>query len=165
MAEHDIHSIGSTAFEEISIIPHNILLRNTTVVVGDIRITNKLKSNLYLECTTAGTTGSTPVNITSNTAEGNVISDGSAVWTVRRVVGAEKWGTARNVYIKDADGTNTSAAVSVDGSGTINLKLPATIKANVTGNVSTATKIKGKTVAIVSSFDSNTGVLALTGLS
>ena len=47
------------------------------------------------------------------------------------------WGTARNISI--TDGTNTSTAVSVNGSANVALKLPATIKAtfvgNITGNV------------------------------
>ena len=47
------------------------------------------------------------------------------------------WGTARNITI--TDGTNTSTAVSVNGSANVSLKLPATIKAtfvgNITGNV------------------------------
>ena len=48
------------------------------------------------------------------------------------------WGTARNISI--TDGTNTSTAVSVNGSANVSLKLPATIKANLTGNSDTATK-------------------------
>ena len=47
------------------------------------------------------------------------------------------WGTARNITI--TDGTNTSTAVSVNGSANVALNLPATIKANLTGNASTAT--------------------------
>ena len=50
-----------------------------------------------------------------------------------------KWGTARNIYIADADNTNTGAAVSVNGGGNATLKLPATIKASLTGNADTAT--------------------------
>lgn len=45
------------------------------------------------------------------------------------------WGTARNIYISDSDGTNTGAAVSVNGAGNATLKLPGTIKASITGNV------------------------------
>ena len=44
------------------------------------------------------------------------------------------WGTARNISI--TDGTNTSTAVSVNGSANVSLQLPATIKANLTGNCS-----------------------------
>ena len=53
---------------------------------------------------------------------------------------ADKWKTARNITISDADGTNTGTAVVVDGSENETLKLPATIKANVTGNADTASK-------------------------
>lgn len=49
-----------------------------------------------------------------------------------------KWGTARNFTIKDADSTNAGTAVSVNGSANITLKLPATIKANLTGKATTA---------------------------
>ena len=48
-----------------------------------------------------------------------------------------QWGTARNISI--TDGTNTSSAVSVNGSQAYSLNLPSTIKAtfvgNITGNV------------------------------
>ena len=57
------------------------------------------------------------------------------------------WGTARNITI--TDGTNTSTAVSVNGSANVALKLPATIKANLTGNAATATKLAAKrTIAL-----------------
>lgn len=49
------------------------------------------------------------------------------------------WGTARNISISDNDGTNTGTAVSVNGSKAVTLKLPATIKASLSGNATTAT--------------------------
>lgn len=49
-----------------------------------------------------------------------------------------KWGTARNIYVSDADGTNTGAAVSVNGGANATLKLPATIKATVVGSTTTS---------------------------
>ena len=55
---------------------------------------------------------------------------------------ADRWKTARNVSISDADGTNTGAAVAVDGSEAETLKLPSTIKASLTGNAATADKLK-----------------------
>ena len=63
------------------------------------------------------------------------------------------WGTARNIAIADATATNTGEAVSVNGSAAVTLKLPATIKANVTGslagNAATATKLATKrTIAL-----------------
>ena len=44
--------------------------------------------------------------------------------------------TARTLNIQDADGTNTGTGASFNGSGNATIKLPATIKANITGNVS-----------------------------
>ena len=63
------------------------------------------------------------------------------------------WGTARNIAIADATATNTSEAVSVNGSAAVTLKLPAAIKANVTGsltgNAATATKLAtARTIAL-----------------
>ena len=66
------------------------------------------------------------------------------------------WGTARNIAIADATATNTGAAVSVNGSAAVTLKLPAAIKANVTGSLTgnaatatTATKLAAKrTIAL-----------------
>ncbi len=49
------------------------------------------------------------------------------------------WGTARNIYISDSDGSNTGSAVSVNGSAAVTLKLPSTIKATLKGNADTAT--------------------------
>ena len=49
------------------------------------------------------------------------------------------WGTARNISISSSDGTGTGVATSVNGSGNVVLKLPASIKASLTGNASTAT--------------------------
>jgi hypothetical protein len=48
------------------------------------------------------------------------------------------WGTARNIYIADSNGTNTGSAVSVNGSGNITLKLPSTIVATLSGKASYA---------------------------
>lgn len=44
-----------------------------------------------------------------------------------------KWGTARNIYIRDCNSTNTGTAVSVDGSGNAYLLMPST--ARFTGSV------------------------------
>lgn len=53
-----------------------------------------------------------------------------------------KWGTARNIYIRDASQAHTGAAVSVDGSATEYLLLPSTITANLVGNADTATELQ-----------------------
>ena len=51
-----------------------------------------------------------------------------------------KWGTARNIYIRDASQAHTGTAVSVDGSANEYLLLPSTITATLSGNASTASK-------------------------
>jgi len=59
------------------------------------------------------------------------------------------WGTARNISIADSSATNTGTAVSVNGSDAVTLKLPATIKATLSGNASTATKLAtGVTIGV-----------------
>lgn len=51
------------------------------------------------------------------------------------------WGTARSIGIVNSDGTGTAVVTSVNGSANVNLRLPATIKATITGNASSATKL------------------------
>ena len=79
------------------------------------------------------------------------VSTSSKLATARKINGTNfdgsadittvNWGTARNIKIADSDGTNTGAAVSVNGGGDATLKLPATIKASLAGNASTASKL------------------------
>ena len=68
------------------------------------------------------------------------------------------WGTARNISISDSDGANTGTAVSVNGSGNAILKLPATIKASLTGNASTATKLAGTKTINGTAFDGSSNI-------
>ena len=60
---------------------------------------------------------------------------------------AGQWTTARSIKIQDADGTNTGSGVSVNGSADKTLKLPATIKATLTGNADSATSATSATNA------------------
>ncbi len=52
------------------------------------------------------------------------------------------WGSARNISIADSASANTGTAVSVNGSANVTLKLPATIKAALAGNASSATQLQ-----------------------
>ena len=82
---------------------------------------------------------------------------------------ASKLATPRSLSIQDADGTNTGAGVSFDGSANKTLKLPAAIKANLngncsgssgscTGNSATASKLAAARTLYVSDSDgTNTG--------
>lgn len=80
----------------------------------------------------------------SSTIIGSVSGSAAKLQTARTINGTSfngtadittaNWGAARNISI--TDGTNTSTAVSVNGSANVSLNLPATIKANLTGNCS-----------------------------
>ena len=52
-----------------------------------------------------------------------------------------RWGKARNIVVQDADGSNKAAAVSVNGSANVTLKLPGIIKATVKGQADTANDV------------------------
>lgn len=53
-----------------------------------------------------------------------------------------QWGQARNINIASSDGTGGGTTVSINGSTNYTLRLPATIKASLTGNADTAAKLK-----------------------
>lgn len=69
-----------------------------------------------------------------------------------------KWGTARNISISDSSGTNTGTAVSVDGNSNATLKLPATIKAALTGNCSGSSSSAIYGVAVVDTSTADTTI-------
>ena len=78
-----------------------------------------------------------------------------------------QWGTSRKVYISDSTGTNTSTSVDVNGSADFTLKLPATIKADLQGNATSATKLQTPHNIWGNYFDGTgdiTGVLCLYGI-
>lgn len=68
------------------------------------------------------------------------------------------WGTARSIGIVNSDGTGTAVTVSVNGSANVNLKLPSTIKASLTGNASTATKLAKSVTLWGNSFDGSASI-------
>lgn len=96
------------------------------IVMGPARFLDKLYGNLEGNATSADKL-KTARNINGTSFDGT-----TAITTAN-------WGTARNIYIEDSDGSNKGAAVSVNGGANATLKLPATIKATLSGNASTAT--------------------------
>ena len=68
-------------------------------------------------------------NVTGNVSGSSSSCTGNAAT-------ATKLATARTINIQDSSATNTGTGASFDGSGNATIKLPATIKANVTGNCS-----------------------------
>nr|WP_304098067.1 phage tail protein [Mitsuokella multacida] len=62
-----------------------LVQRNTAYQKGDILYdTQLLRHDWHLECTTAGTTGSTLLDL-SSVALGSTVTDGTVVWTVKRM--------------------------------------------------------------------------------
>ena len=90
-----------------------------------ITINNVTNATTAASCSGNATTATTLQ--TSRNINGTSFNGSSAITTAN-------WGTARNISISDSDGTNTGTAVSVNGSQAYTLKLPATIKASITGN-------------------------------
>ena len=86
-----------------------------------------------------------PSSITAGACSGNAATS-TKLQTARKINGkafdgaaditTENWGAARNVTL--TDGTNTGDAVSVNGSASVSLKLPAKIKADLEGKASSA---------------------------
>ena len=78
-------------------------------------------------------------NLTGNASTATTLQTGRSIngtsFNGSTAITTANWGTARDITISDSDGTNTGAAVSVNGSANKTLKLPATIKANITGNL------------------------------
>ena len=104
-----------------------------TLISGSLRVTDTIFTNdLYTSGTIYGNAATATILQTPRTINGTNF-DGSANITTT------SWGTARNISISDSTGTNTGTAVSVNGSAAVTLKLPATIKASLTGNADTAT--------------------------
>ena len=107
--------------------------------------TNTQTTNIYFNTNgtiTAGLNG----NATTATTLQTIRTINGTNFNGSANITTANWGTARNIGIVSSDGTGVGSVVSVNGSGNVNLKLPATIKASITGNVSgnaaTATKLQ-----------------------
>ena len=108
---------------------------------ADIGASASSHTHNYAGSSSVGGSANTAVKLhTARTINGTSF-DGSGNITT------SQWGTARNISVSDSDGTNTGSAVSVNGSANVTLKLPATIKASLNGNASTATKAVQLTTA------------------
>ena len=110
---------------------------NSTVPYENVYATNITSTNASIDNITGTLTGnaSTATKLATARKINGTDFDGTTAITT------SSWGSARNISIGDASNTNTGAAVSVNGSANITLKLPSTIKGTLTGNASTATKL------------------------
>lgn len=108
-----------------------------TVPYEDIHATNIHGVNADIANITGNVTGNASTATKLTTARkinGTDFNGTSAIVT-------KQWGTSRGISIIDASSTNIGTAVQVDGSADTALKLPSTIKATLTGNASTASKL------------------------
>lgn len=110
-------------------LSNNIYIRNKHYINGSGAVWDDSWSTVAL---TSDNVASATKLQTARTINGTYF-DGSANITTTN------WGTARNISIADSDSTNTGSAVSVNGSAAVTLKLPATIKASLSGNATSAT--------------------------
>ena len=97
------------------------------IVLGPARFLDKLYGNLEGNASTA-TKLQTPRAINGTNFDGS------------NPITTSTWGTARVVTVSDNDGTNKQANNNINGGSDFTLKLPATIKATLTGNASSASK-------------------------
>ena len=88
-------------------------------VVGDLRCYESLPYGWYLECTTAGTTGSGDITIPSPLDVGDTVTDGTVTWTIDKIGkgGSSSGGTPTGTIIEYAsNGTLPDGYLSCDGS-------------------------------------------------
>ena len=127
-----------------------------TIINGALRVNGKINSSdvisapSFVGALTGNADTATKLK-TARTINGTSF-DGSGNITTAN------WGTARNIGIVNSDGTGTAVTVSVNGSGNVNLKLPATIKASLTGNADTATKLQTARTINGTSFDGSSNI-------
>lgn len=124
----------------------------TVSVNGSGNINLKLPATIKAALTGNASTASSAAKLTTARTINGTNFDGSGNITTAN------WGTARNVGIVNSDGTGTAVTVSVNGSGNVNLKLPATIKASLTGNADTATKLQTARTINGTSFDGSSNI-------
>lgn len=125
---------------------------NITYTLSDIGAAESGHTHNYAGSSSVGGAANSAVKLSSARTINGTSFDGSDNITTAN------WGTARNIYIADSDATNTGAAVSVNGSGNATLKLPATIKATLSGNASTATKLAATKTINGTNFDGSSNI-------
>lgn len=113
---------------------------NGTAAIGNVNRVAREDHVHPLQTSVSGNAGTATKLATARTINGTSF-DGSGNITTAN------WGSSRNISISDSDGTNTGTAVSVNGSANATLKLPATIKASLSGNASTASSAAKLTTA------------------
>ncbi len=127
-------------------------LTSDSVQIGDtVRIATSATTDvdvLYyvIPLSDASTSGSDVVSGTNFAFVPYSAGSATNAKTADSAIAAGKLSSSITIYVKDNDSTN-STDVSTDFSGNVTLKLPATIKASITGNATSATSATTATTA------------------
>ncbi len=153
---------GTQTITGSKIFTNNVSLRGSTsadsittedlIVNGAARfvsgLTGDLKGNVVGNVTgnvtgnVSGSSGSCTGNALTATTLQTARSINGTSFNGSQAITTAKWGTARNITIADNTNEHTQVNNSIDGSTNFTLKLPATIKADIIGNASTANSAK-----------------------
>jgi hypothetical protein len=109
-----------------------------------------VKANTFTGALSGNATTATTLQ-TARTINGTSFNGSANITTAN-------WGTARNIGIVNSDGTGTAVTTSVNGSGNVNLKLPATIKATLDGNATTASTLANARTINGTSFNGSANI-------
>lgn len=135
---------GSTSAD--SITAEDLIVNGAARFVSGL--TGDLKGNVVGNVTgnvtgnVSGSSGSCTGNALTATTLQTARSINGTSFNGSQAITTAKWGTARNITIADNTNEHTQVNNSIDGSANFTLKLPATIKANIIGNSSTADSAK-----------------------
>lgn len=134
-----IGTFDSIAFTAVKYYTSNTSTVNNSEINGSIADKTSELSRTHV--------GTSPYALTSDN-----VASATKLQTARAINGTSfdgtanittsLWGTARNIGIVNSNGTGTAVTTSVNGSANVNLKLPSTIKASLSGNASTATALQ-----------------------
>lgn len=131
-------------FELTKVMGRNVTASNvigwTTAIVTDL----SSYTNIVSPTTNAGIATNISGNATTATRLATTRAINGTNFNGSADITTTRWGTARNIGVVNSDGTGTAVTTSVNGSANVNLRLPSTIKASLTGNAATATKVNNK---------------------
>ena len=97
---------------------------STVYAVGDMRCYESLPYGWYLDCTTAGTTGSGDITIPSPLTEKDTVTDGTVVWTVRKIGSGGDGVPLGAIIAYSANGELPSGYLLCDGSAVSRTMFP-----------------------------------------
>lgn len=151
----DIARLPAAALERCVVVANDTArfdLTTSDVQLGDtVKVTDTNKMYMVINTSELDNANGYTEFSAGHAATADSATTASRLTTARTINGTSfngtanittaNWGTSRSIGIVNSDGTGTAVTTSVNGSGNVNLKLPATIKASLTGNASTASTL------------------------